>query len=126
MQGLLIIVILAAAVCGIGWLAVVVRNRFLRKPNLSAGKFIGAALATALAPLIALEVAVIVWASLAYDGTCFGFTDGQWPCERIDYVTAQASWGLFIAIILAVALVPAVAIIFGLGWRRRSRTSLGE
>ena len=101
------------------WLAVFLRNRLLAKgvpSGLACALF---ALAVALLPLGLIEAAIVLWASVVYDGTCYGFIDGRWPCSRADFTVAQASYGLFILIPVAGFHVPASLIVFILGWHRR-------
>jgi len=98
----------------LAWLATLWRNRLLARPRLSGGRYAGAALMAALLPLLLLEGAAVLWASWAYDGICIGFTDGRWPCTRVEFTAMQAGYALFFLIPLSAFYVPAVGVIFGL------------
>ena len=101
------------------WLAVAVRSRLLARGAPSGPVYCFAAAAVALLPLGLFEMAVALWATVTYDGTCYGFTDGHWPCSRADFTAAQASYGLLLLIPLAAFHLPATLLVFLLGWRRR-------
>lgn len=114
------ILVLVIGVPVLVWLAVLVRNRLLARKALSGLSYSLMAIAAAVLPLLMLEGAIVLQAVFAYDGTCYGFTDGHWPCSRADFILADASYGLFFLIPVTALYVPTTLIVFILGWRRRS------
>jgi len=100
-------------------LATVLRNRLLAREVLSRRLYVLGTLVMAIVPLLVIEAAIVLQANFVYDGNCYGFTDGYWPCSRADFVIADASFGLFILIPVALLHVPATLLVFFLGWRRR-------
>jgi len=114
------ILVLVLGVPALVWLAVFVRNRLLSREALSGLSYSLMAIVMAVLPLLALEGAIVLQAYFAYDGTCYGFTDGHWPCSRADFILADASYGVFFLIPVTALYVPAALFVFFLGWRRRS------
>lgn len=101
------------------WVALLIRNRLLARETLSSLSYALGALATVMAPLLLIEGAVVLQAFFVYDGTCYGFTDGHWPCARRDFILADASYGLFLLIPVAALYAPTTLVLFILGWWRR-------
>ena len=113
------LVLLLLGVPLLTWLAVTLRNRLLAGGTPSPLAYCLAAAVVALVPLGLVASGVALWASVVYDGTCYGFTDGRWPCSRGDFTAAQVSYGLFLLIPAAALYLPASLAVFFLGWRRR-------
>jgi hypothetical protein len=100
------------------WLAASVRNRLLARPTISGRAYLGGAVVMAVVPLLLIEGGIVAQAMMVYDGICYGFTDGSWPCSRADFVLKDASFGLFLLGPFALWYWPLEAIVFLLGWRR--------
>ena len=71
-----------------------------------------------LAPLM-LGLASAVF---TYHGTCYGFTDGSWPCPWQEYAAAQVFWAALLDIPLSMYLIPAWLVALGL-WLYKRRTA---
>lgn len=120
LYGIFGILVLVLGVPVLLWLAVVVRNRLLARMALSGLSYSLMAIAATVLPILMLEGAIVLQAVFAYDGSCYGFTDGHWPCARADFILADASYGVFFLIPVAALYAPATLFVFILGWRRRS------
>ena len=62
-------------------------------------------------------------ATITYRGTCYGFTDGSWPCSWLEYVSDQVFWSALLAIPVSMYLFPTWLIALVLWLYRRHTTA---
>jgi hypothetical protein len=71
-----------------------------------------------LAPL----VMGLLSAFITYRGTCYGFTDGSWPCSRWEYTTDTVFWSALLDIPILLYLIPGWFVAVALWLHKRNTT----
>jgi hypothetical protein len=71
-------------------------------------------------PLLGLAIG-----ALNYHGTCYGFTDGSWPCSWQEYTSDQVFWSALMDIPLGFFLLACWLVFAGLWFFTRRRGPAG-
>ena len=76
--------------------------------------------------LLAPPLLGVAFAAFSYQGTCYGFTDGSWPCSWNEYLSEQAFWSVWLDLPLGVFLISAWLAAAGIWfYRRRNAEPVG-
>ena len=72
--------------------------------------------------LLAPPALVFISANLSYQGICYGFTDGSWPCPWQEYVSDAILYSTLLDIPLSLYILPAWLVALGLWLYKRHTT----
>jgi hypothetical protein len=61
-------------------------------------------------------------AIFTYHGTCYGFTDGSWPCSWQEYASDQVFWSALLDIPISLYIIPCWLVALGF-WLYKRRSS---
>lgn len=79
-------------------------RRLARQSAPACRGYLLSALASAVIPLLLIPLVVLVISGLEFSGTCYGFTNGSWPCPFSEFFINQLFWG---SLIFFPAVIPA-------------------
>lgn|GEM_PF-2927667 len=91
-------------------------RRLRANPRATWNDYAWAAVASAAMPAVLMVLLAVAHATLNYEGLCYAFTDGEWTCDFLRFLTVNAGWALLLSVPFILLLVPLMAVTFALAW----------